>query len=193
MPRPATYTDEQMLDAALEAFVELGFAATTTEIARRAGVSEGTLFKRFHSKEELFLAAMRPRGQTQWLEGLAGRVGQGELRAHLTEIGLNILRGTREFMPRLMAVWSRGSAVSLSEAFGESPVLQELKPLTAYLHAEIALGRMRAVDTDLLIETLLGAIGHQVRPRASVTETELTDRQFIEGLIDLLWSGVTVS
>lgn len=50
----------ELLDAALELFVEKGFAATRAEeVARLAGVSKGTLFLYFSSKEELFKAVVR--------------------------------------------------------------------------------------------------------------------------------------
>lgn len=50
----------ELLAAALELFVEKGFAATTVEeVARHAGVSKGTLFLYFTSKEELFKAVVR--------------------------------------------------------------------------------------------------------------------------------------
>jgi len=50
----------ELLDAALELFVEKGFAATRAEeVAARAGVSKGTLFLYFPSKEELFKAVVR--------------------------------------------------------------------------------------------------------------------------------------
>ena len=50
----------ELLDAALDLFVEKGFAATKVEeVARRAGVSKGTLFLYFSSKEELFKAVVR--------------------------------------------------------------------------------------------------------------------------------------
>jgi TetR/AcrR family transcriptional regulator len=56
----------ELLAAALELFVEKGFAATKAEeVARRAGVSKGTLFLYFASKEELFKAVVR--------ENIAGR------------------------------------------------------------------------------------------------------------------------
>src|SRR6266571_2037530 len=46
--------------AALEAFVENGFAATRLEdVAQRAGVSKGTLYLYFESKQALFKAAVR--------------------------------------------------------------------------------------------------------------------------------------
>jgi AcrR family transcriptional regulator len=50
----------ELLDAALDLFVEKGFAATRVEeVARHAGVSKGTLFLYFSSKEELFKAVVR--------------------------------------------------------------------------------------------------------------------------------------
>jgi AcrR family transcriptional regulator len=49
----------ELLDAALSLFVEKGFAATRVEeVAARAGVSKGTLFLYFDSKEELFKAVV---------------------------------------------------------------------------------------------------------------------------------------
>jgi TetR/AcrR family transcriptional regulator len=50
----------ELLDAALDLFVEKGFAATRAEeVAARAGVSKGTLFLYFPSKEDLFQAVVR--------------------------------------------------------------------------------------------------------------------------------------
>ena len=51
---------QELLDAALELFVEKGFAATRTEeVAARAGVSKGTLYLYYPSKEELLKAVIR--------------------------------------------------------------------------------------------------------------------------------------
>jgi len=50
----------ELLDAALDLFVEKGFAATRAEeVAARAGVSKGTLFLYVQSKEDLFKAVVR--------------------------------------------------------------------------------------------------------------------------------------
>lgn len=50
----------ELLDAALSLFVEKGYAATKVEqVAARAGVSKGTLFLYFPSKEALFKAVVR--------------------------------------------------------------------------------------------------------------------------------------
>jgi AcrR family transcriptional regulator len=60
MARTKSIRDEDLLRSAREVFVKEGFAASTKTIARRAGVSEGVLFQRFSTKEELFFAAMIP-------------------------------------------------------------------------------------------------------------------------------------
>jgi TetR/AcrR family transcriptional regulator len=59
----------ELLAAALDLFVEKGYAATRVEeVAQRAGVSKGTLFLYFTSKEELFKAVVR--------ENISGRFAE---------------------------------------------------------------------------------------------------------------------
>jgi AcrR family transcriptional regulator len=51
---------KEILDAALASFVERGFAATRLDdVARRAGVTKGTLYLYFPNKVELFEAVVR--------------------------------------------------------------------------------------------------------------------------------------
>ena len=53
--RRKTERPAELLAAALELFVEHGYAATRLEdVARAAGVSKGTLYLYFDSKEALF-------------------------------------------------------------------------------------------------------------------------------------------
>ncbi|MEU0542057.1 TetR/AcrR family transcriptional regulator [Nocardia sp. NPDC005978] len=56
----ASERGEQVLEAAISAFAESGYAATKTdEIARRAGVSQPYVIRLFGTKQQLFLAALR--------------------------------------------------------------------------------------------------------------------------------------
>ncbi len=51
---------QEILSAALDLFVERGFAATRLDdVAKQAGLSKGTLYLYFASKEELFKAVVR--------------------------------------------------------------------------------------------------------------------------------------
>src|SRR5574341_267858 len=61
---------QELLDAALGLFVEKGFAATRSEeVAARAGVSKGTLYLYYPSKEELLKAVVR--------ENVGGLIAEG--------------------------------------------------------------------------------------------------------------------
>jgi len=59
-PRPlradAERNRKRLLDAAAEVFAEQGLEASTAEIARRAGVGHGTVFRRFPTKDDLVAA-----------------------------------------------------------------------------------------------------------------------------------------
>jgi len=53
-PMPADVTRHRLRSAALELFVERGVSETTTkDLARRAGIAEGTIYRHFESKDEL--------------------------------------------------------------------------------------------------------------------------------------------
>jgi AcrR family transcriptional regulator len=63
IPADAPLTDKQqrVLEAAIDVFAERGFhGASTSEIAKRAGVAEGTLFKQYKTKKELLIGALAP-------------------------------------------------------------------------------------------------------------------------------------
>jgi AcrR family transcriptional regulator len=56
-------TDKQIkiIQAAVETFSEKGFAASSTsEIAQKAGVAEGTIFRHYKTKKELLLSIVAP-------------------------------------------------------------------------------------------------------------------------------------
>ena len=68
-PRDAEATRQRLLRAALELYTTEGYRAATTErIASRAGVAEGTIYRHFRGKEELFNEAYR--GALRWGHGL---------------------------------------------------------------------------------------------------------------------------
>jgi AcrR family transcriptional regulator len=56
-------TDKQkkIIVSAIESFAEKGFSATSTsEIAKKAGVAEGTIFRHYKTKKDLLLAIVAP-------------------------------------------------------------------------------------------------------------------------------------
>lgn len=82
-------TQAKVLDATVEALVAVGYAGTsTTEICRRAGVSQGALFRYWPTKGELLADAaahLLARVTTAYEEAFTGRVGAREALEALWE------------------------------------------------------------------------------------------------------------
>jgi TetR/AcrR family transcriptional regulator len=150
----------ELLDAALDLFVEKGFAATRSEeVAARAGVSKGTLFLYFPSKEELFKAVVR--------ENLSGRYSEWNREFDAFE------GSTPDMLRYVMRIWwervgsTRVSAITklmMSEG-GNFPELanfyqqEVVKPghalLRRVLNRGIDRNEFAPVNVDLAIYTVL--------------------------------------
>jgi AcrR family transcriptional regulator len=90
---------EQIVGAAMRVFAEKGFRrATTREVARAAGVSEGTIYNYFEDKDALLLAIL-------------DRLNETERRAEDFEQGMST--DFREFLEeylrrRISLIWEIG-------------------------------------------------------------------------------------
>jgi AcrR family transcriptional regulator len=106
----------QILNGAREVFLTQGFdAASMGEIARRAGVSKGTLYVYFNSKEELFETTTREQCRAQ-VEGLFSFSSDDhDVEAALTRLG----RGYIKFLCRPGAVSPLRTVISISDRMPE--------------------------------------------------------------------------
>ena len=128
----------RILSAALETFVENGFAATRLEdVAKRAGISKGTLYLYFENKEELFKAAVR--------ENIVPSIDRSEHR-------VNTFEGTsRDLFVELLYDWWR--AMNESRVTGlPKLILAEASnfPQAARFFFDEVVARVRALFTRVL-------------------------------------------
>src|SRR5687768_119814 len=130
MARPVTIADEKILDAARNCFMTRGMHATTAEVAQKAGVSEGILFKRFGSKAELFKAAMFVGGPP--LIDMQARVGKGDIEKQLLSAAEDLMSLFRTIVPMVMMAWSHMSETGDVKS-GEPMPIKGIKWTTAYL------------------------------------------------------------
>ena len=108
MPRPVSIQDDLILRAAREIFLEKGLEATTSEIAAKAGVSHGIIFKRFKTKQGLFQSAMRE--DSDWGGKIAlllnPKAGGRDVETTLIELGSLFVEKFLLIIPMLMMSWS---------------------------------------------------------------------------------------
>ncbi len=122
MGRRPTIADDDILAAAHEAFVEYGLAASTRDIARRAGVSEGVLFQRHGTKANLFFAAMAP-PPFRWDRVFSARRLREDGRARLEAL-VAVFERLGAHGRRFPEVLVRGAVASIWRGFAPAPARQ---------------------------------------------------------------------
>jgi AcrR family transcriptional regulator len=183
---------ERLLEVAREVFLELGIRATTSEVAARAGIAEGTIFHRFKSKEELFRAAMNfdPDAALALVESLLASGGKGELRATLIEFAERFIAFGRVAMPVMMMSWSNPESQMCAERTSErsSRYQRVLAALSSFFEAEVGAGRLRRVNTEVMSRMLIGSLHHFCMTELFMggPQSRLTHREFAEHVVDVL-------
>jgi AcrR family transcriptional regulator len=157
-------TRERMVGAAERVMRSKGLAhATTREIAREAGYSEGAIYKHFESKEELFICVLTGRLPpfADILGRLPRRAGCESVGAVLEEVASVALAFYGESFPMSVSVFSEPGLLTRHreemERRGAGPQKAN-EALVAYLEAERDLGRVRDdADPEAAAAMLLGA------------------------------------
>src|SRR5215212_1235002 len=168
--------------------------ATTKEIARAAGLSEGTLYNHFANKEELFLCTLNelPSGFISLIRGLQERAGTETVATVLSRVAASALDFYAEAVPMGASFFADPELLTrhreLLQQRGAGPQRAN-EAVAAYLRAEQKLGRVRGdADPDAVAYMLLGALYQYVywrlflgRPRQPEA-----DNQFVESLLNTL-------
>ncbi len=143
----------QILDGAYQVFMRNGFDATSMgDIAREAGVSKGTLYVYFDSKERLFQQLVREEKERQFPAIFSVDPNETDVRATLTRIGRQFARFITQShvtmaMRTIMAMADRMPDIAI-EFFDSGPRLC-VGQLAQYFRAQIAAGRLVMADVDL--------------------------------------------
>jgi AcrR family transcriptional regulator len=186
MARPTSISNQQILNAARPVFLAHGFGkASTVEIARRAGISEGSIFNRFATKEALFHAAME-NAEPPMLD-LGRYVGHGDLRRNLVRITVESIHFLSNLLPTLMLRWSE------REAAGNAivcPLPREiLASLTAFFKAEKRLHRVGG-DPAITARLYMGAVWNYCFLHTVAGYRAMSVKTFAERMVAGLWQGI---
>lgn len=193
MARPTTIRDEDILDAARATLLEHGWSATTAEVAARAGVSEGTLFKRFKTKDDLFRAAMLANSPPLWVAGLSARVGVGEFAEQLGEIAEGGIAFYRVLVPFVMLHWSKGPDEARRHVPERGGPIAGLKLLASYFEEEMRLGRIARHDPEVVARTFSGALWNYVSMEImfdAPSHLPMPDATFVRSLVRFVLEGL---
>jgi len=137
---------EELLDVAAEVFIAQGFAAASTnEMARRANCSKTTLYSRFPTKKDLFVAVIERR-MTRVFREVAGFLPEdAPLEETLREFGARLLRVALSpdqiTLVRVISMESSRFPILGQRFFETGPGLGQAA-LAEYLNGQIKRGRL---------------------------------------------------
>lgn len=190
----------ELIEAALALFVEKGFAATRVEeVAARAGVSKGTLFLYFPSKEDLFKAVVRETvaGRfPEWADELAEFQGDSvelvryAMHTWWERVGMTPASGITKL------VMAEASTFPEIASFYQNEVVAPGHELIRrILQRGIDRGEFREMPLDYAVYSLIAPMifllmwKHAMTPCAPPSQ-QIDPLTFIDTQVDLILSGM---
>jgi AcrR family transcriptional regulator len=200
MARPPKITNEEIITVARQVFLEQGASASTLVIAERAGISEAAIFKRFLTKQALFLAAMGISDTHPWVEVLSKGTPSPEIRAELIAICSQILEVYQDVMPRVFMMMTQGK-MSFPPPMFMPPPIRDTQLLAGYLDRAINKGYIKPCNAITVAHSIVGAINSYVITQNVVSKLpfpipslfqikSIEPDLFIQNLIDTIWAGI---
>ncbi len=148
----------QILDAAAAVFAEKGFhRATTKEIARTAGVSEGTIYNYFDSKADLLIGIMARLAELEHLDEELADALQSDVRDFFIAVFRHRMGRIQQGQEMLQAILPEMLVnPGLRERFYQQYVLRIATLMEQYLQARIELGHIRPLNVPLAVRAVQG-------------------------------------
>jgi len=153
----------EIVAAALDCFAERGFAGTRLDdVARRAGVTKGTVYLYFPNKEELFKAVVRETLLPHLDRVLGGLEGTPEdprerIRQAFDFLSGKLLGTPLAVIPKLV-IAEAGNFPEIARFYLDEVVGPVRAFLADAIHRGVELGHFRAVDPDHAFYTLIAPL-----------------------------------
>lgn len=189
--KPGRPRDSELHDviihAALETFVEEGLDAASVEgIAARAGVGKATIYRRWHSKEDLISDAICRCAESVATPDTGST--RGDLIALMSRLrsDMSCSMGGQIFPRMVGEVWDQ---TPLGEAFARAVIRPRRRLILEVLERGAARGELReGFDAELVADALSGAV--IIRRMGDGPEDSAGPPEHIENLIDLILEGL---
>jgi len=189
----------EILDAALMVFAEKGYAAARMEdIAARAGVTKGTIYLYFPSKEEVFKTLVREMiGQALTSASRQLSDFSGSPREHLvlllTAIATFLQNNERVVALPKIIISESGNFPELARFWNDEVIDNALTMIASVIDRGIAQGEFRSLPADFVAKLciapiLLGAIWRTTF--APLSREPFDYQQFLATHIDILTQGL---
>ncbi|MDD1774078.1 MAG: TetR/AcrR family transcriptional regulator [Methanobacterium sp.] len=152
---------ERILNAAMLIFAKNGYhRATTIKIAKKAGVNEVTIFRKFKTKENLLNAVIRKNlNETlNTLDLILCKEKNADIEICIKTLGINLKQFFDDRMEFILFMITEGRKTPETRILFTQFQFKMLEHLKDYFQEQINLGKIRRINPDLLAFTLFSFI-----------------------------------
>jgi AcrR family transcriptional regulator len=189
---------QELLAAALDLFVERGFASTRLEdVAKRAGVSKGTLYLYFTNKEELFKEVVRNSivpfiGAAE--DSIAGFDGHSADLLRSVMVGWWQRLGSTKASGIIKLVMAEaGNFPDIACFYQEEVITRGTNMFASLLERAIARGEFRPMDVTIMTQVLIAPLLMLITWKHSVgpcDQSSLDPLAFLDTFLDMALHGL---
>jgi len=195
-----TEKQKNIYDAAVDLFAEFGYAGTSTnQIARKAGVAEGLIFKHFQSKQKLFNFIALPVIQKVMLPVLRKKVitlldkEYPDFKIFLKAIFLERVGFAREHTS-MLKIWIQAMLFNSDlRSFAEEKLTSEIFPVVSdFIRQHQDKGILKKVEPQLIFRSVLSSILGFVIVRVILFPDKKwkSDEKEVEDLVQIMFDGI---
>jgi AcrR family transcriptional regulator len=196
--RPEARPDE-ILDAAMQVFGEHGFArAKLSDVAERAGVSKGTVYLYFDSKESLFKEMVRARVVSTVAAGeemvKAYRGSSRQLLEAFIRRMWHLQRHENMASISRLVTSELGSFPELGQFYYDEVVLRTRRLVDSILEHGVASGEFRPSARAVAARVIPSMLTHAAQTQSlfsAYDSASLVDEVLLEGILELVFHGVS--
>lgn len=194
MARPKQMSDKELLEIALECFLEYGSSVSAQTIADRVGISQPALFKRFGTKEELFLQAVIPPEDYPVIEWIDAGPTAGPLQPQLGELLEKVAEMLAGVMPRVQLLReARIPAGTAMSRYKAPPPVQLIQSIARFIESAQQQGLVRSsLNPRFVAQWIFGALMGQYFLSESIGRKNKPEDNtaFIVSTVDFLVHGI---
>lgn len=183
----------QILEAAIEVFAQKGYhKATIKDVARAAGVADGTIYNYFKNKNDLMVEMVKQMAEINQLFDQIGQIARTTtLKDLLTFVLQNRLDILTQNMTRVQAILPQViTDADLRQVFFDTLLLPTMGIVSGLMQSLIERGEVRSLPPAVAVQSAFSMLAGSLVFHMLTNQSTENNEEFIRYTVDIMLNGL---